>query len=62
MLVPPGDPRALSDALRRLEESGARAGVEARAVERARAYGVAAMAGAYASLYERALSGSSNSR
>jgi len=62
VLVPPGEPRALSDALSRLQESGARAGIEARAVERARAYGVAAMAGAYASLYKRALSGSSSSR
>jgi glycosyltransferase involved in cell wall biosynthesis len=62
VLVPPGKPRALSDALRRLQDSGARAEIEARAVERARAYGVAAMAGAYASLYERALSGSRSSR
>jgi glycosyltransferase involved in cell wall biosynthesis len=62
VLVPPGEPLALSDALRRLQDSGTRAGIEARAVERARAYGVAAMAGAYASLYKRALSGSSSSR
>jgi glycosyltransferase involved in cell wall biosynthesis len=62
VLVPPGDPAALSDALRRLRESGVRAAIEGRALTRARAYGVAAMAGAYASLYGRALSGSSSSR
>ena len=62
VLVPPGDRPALSDALGRLRKRGERAEIEARALERARAYGVAAMAGAYASLYERALSGSSSSR
>jgi len=62
VLVPAGDAHALSGALRRLREREARAPIEARALHRARDYGVAAMAGAYASLYGRALSGSSNSR
>jgi glycosyltransferase involved in cell wall biosynthesis len=62
VLVPPGDPRALSDALWRMRERAMRAAIETRALHRARDYGVAAMAGAYASLYGRALSGSSSSR
>jgi glycosyltransferase involved in cell wall biosynthesis len=62
VLVPPEDAHALSDALRRLRDAGIRAAIEARALERARDYDVAAMAGAYASLYGRALSGSSSSR
>jgi glycosyltransferase involved in cell wall biosynthesis len=62
VLVPAGDARALSHALRDLRKSEIRAAVEIRALKRARAYGVAAMAGAYASLYGRALSGSSSSR
>jgi glycosyltransferase involved in cell wall biosynthesis len=62
VLVPPGDPRALSAALSRLRDAGARAAIEARASSRAGNYGVAAMAVAYASLYGRALSGSSSSR
>jgi glycosyltransferase involved in cell wall biosynthesis len=62
VLVPPGDPVALSDALRRLDDPAVRCGIALRALKRARSYGVAAMAGAYASLYGRALSGSSSSR
>lgn len=62
VLVPPGDARALSEALRALESAEARAGFRSKALERARAYEVAAMAGAYASLYRRALSRSSSSR
>jgi glycosyltransferase involved in cell wall biosynthesis len=62
ILVPAGDAGALSAALRRLREPEVRAALEARALSRAQDYGVAAMAGAYASLYGRALSGSSSSR
>jgi glycosyltransferase involved in cell wall biosynthesis len=53
VLVPPGDARALSEALDRVKNGG---DFGSRAVERARRYDVAAMAGAYASLYARALS------
>jgi glycosyltransferase involved in cell wall biosynthesis len=62
LLVPPGDPRALSDALRTLRGAEARASFRSKALERAGAYEVAAMARAYASLYGRALSRSSSSR
>lgn len=62
LLVPPGDSAALSEALARVETGEVRARMEARALERARSYGAAAMAGAYASLYGRALAGSSSSR
>lgn len=62
VLVPPGDARALAEALRSLESEEARAGFRSKALERVRAYEVAAMAGAYASLYGRALSLSSSSR
>ncbi|HET7788567.1 MAG TPA: glycosyltransferase family 4 protein [Myxococcales bacterium] len=62
VLVPPGDPAALSEALAGVRDGEVRARAEARAVERARGYGAAAMAGAYASLYGRALAGSSSSR
>jgi glycosyltransferase involved in cell wall biosynthesis len=62
VLVPPGDVAALSEALAMLHDGEVRARAEARAVERARSYGAAAMAGAYASLYGRALAGSSSSR
>ncbi len=62
VLVPPGDSAALAEALRRLRAGAGRAAIEARALERARDYGVAAMAEAYASLYRRALSGASSSR
>jgi len=62
VLVQPGDAQALADALRHLRAGSARAAIERRALDRARAYGAAAMAGAYASLYLRALSGSSSSR
>ena len=62
VLVPPGDPVALSEALRTVENGEVRAQMEARALERSRSYGAAAMAGAYASLYGRALAGSSSSR
>ncbi|MGZ6126146.1 MAG: glycosyltransferase, partial [Myxococcales bacterium] len=62
VLVPPGDPRALAAALRLLEGAAARAGFRDKALERIRLYEVAAMAGAYASLYGRALSRSSSSR
>jgi glycosyltransferase involved in cell wall biosynthesis len=55
-LVPPGDAAALSEALATLENGEVRARIEVRAVQRARRYGVAAMASAYASLYGRALS------
>ena len=56
VLVPTGSARALSEALDRVENGEDRAAIEARAIVRARLYGVAAMAGAYASLYGRALS------
>ena len=56
VLVPPRDPAALSEALRRLENGEVRARIGTRAVARARDYDVAAMAAAYASLYGRALS------
>lgn len=62
VLVPPGDAGALAEALRRLRREEERSGFRDAALERARAYEVAAMAGAYASLYRRALSGSSSSR
>jgi len=62
IVVPPGDAQALSDALARLRDPAVRAPLAARALLRARAYEVAAMAGAYASLYGRALSPSSSSR
>ncbi len=62
VLVPPGDVRALSEALRRLQPEEGRTQFRSTALTRARAYEVAAMAGAYASLYRRALSGSSSSR
>jgi glycosyltransferase involved in cell wall biosynthesis len=56
VLVPPEDARALSEALDRVKDGEDRAAIERRAVARARLYGVAAMTGAYASLYGRALS------
>ena len=62
VLVPPGDARVLSDALRGARDQAYRARIEEKALERARRYGIAAMAGAYASLYGRALSGSTSSR
>jgi glycosyltransferase involved in cell wall biosynthesis len=62
VLVPPGDSAALSEGLATVENGEVRARMEARALERARGYGAAAMAGAYASLYGRALSGSRSSR
>ena len=62
VLVPAGDAAALSDALAALRLAAAREKVEQSALERARGYGVAAMAGAYASLYGRALAGSRSSR
>jgi glycosyltransferase involved in cell wall biosynthesis len=62
MVVPPGDVRALAQALRALELEEERTRIGKAALLRARAYDVAAMAGAYASLYRRALSESSSSR
>ena len=62
VLVPPGDVPALSDALRTVRGPACRARIERKALARAQSYGVAAMAGAYASLYGRALSGSNSSR
>jgi glycosyltransferase involved in cell wall biosynthesis len=62
LLVPPGDSAALSEALATVQNGEVRARAEAKALERARSYGAAAMAGAYASLYGRALAGSSSSR
>jgi glycosyltransferase involved in cell wall biosynthesis len=56
VLVPPGDAAALAAALAQLRGAEARAGIAERAVQRSRSYDVAAMAGAYASLYARALS------
>jgi glycosyltransferase involved in cell wall biosynthesis len=56
VLVPAGDARALSEALRMLENGEVRAQIEERGRARATRYDVAAMAGAYASLYGRALS------
>ncbi len=61
VLVPPGDAGALSEALDTLHDGEVRARVEARALSRSRDYGIAAMAGAYVSLYGRALSGRSSS-
>ena len=61
VLVPPGDPAALSEALRMLQNGEVRARIEARARERAALYDVAAMAEAYASLYSRALSSPTSS-
>ncbi len=55
VLVPPGDSAALSEALATLKNGEVRARIQARALERARRYDVAAMAEAYASLYGRAL-------
>jgi glycosyltransferase involved in cell wall biosynthesis len=55
-LVPPGDAAALAGALDALRSEDARRAMAARALERSRAYDVAAMAGGYASLYCRALS------
>jgi len=60
--VPPGDVGALTEALGALRGEEARTGVRTAALLRSRGYEVAAMAGAYASLYRRALSGSSSSR
>jgi glycosyltransferase involved in cell wall biosynthesis len=62
VLVPPGDVRALSEALDQLRDPEERARAEARALSRSRDYGIAAMAGAYASMYGRALSGRNSSR
>jgi glycosyltransferase involved in cell wall biosynthesis len=63
VLVPPGDAAALSKALREVRDPEVRARLEEKARERARGYGIAAMADSYASLYGRALSsGSSSSR
>lgn len=62
VLVAPGDAAALGQALRALEGPEARSAIRRQALERARAYEVAAMAGAYASLYGRALSRSRSSR
>jgi glycosyltransferase involved in cell wall biosynthesis len=62
VLVPPGDAALLSDALRGARDQAYRARIEEKALARARRYGIAAMAGAYASLYGRALFGSSSSR
>jgi glycosyltransferase involved in cell wall biosynthesis len=63
LLVPPGDPDALSGAIDRVKNGEVcAADVEGRAAERARSYGAAAMASSYASLYGRALSTPSTSR
>jgi glycosyltransferase involved in cell wall biosynthesis len=62
LLVPPRDVAALADALRQARDPALRSRVEEKARARAGGYGAAAMAGAYASLYGRALSGSSSSR
>jgi len=62
LLVPPGDVAALADALRQARDPALRGCIEEKARARAGGYGAAAMAGAYASLYRRALSGSSSSR
>jgi glycosyltransferase involved in cell wall biosynthesis len=62
VLVPAGDVGALRSALQTLREPAARAAIRETALGRARAYEVAAMAGAYVSLYGRALSGSRSSR
>ena len=62
VLVPVGNAKALSGALAMLKNGEVRARIERRALLRARDYGVAAMAGAYASLYGRALSPAKSSR
>src|SRR5438128_2063823 len=62
VLVPPGNAAALSEALQSARDEAYRAEIEEKARARARRCGVAAMAGAYASLYGRALSGSISSR
>jgi glycosyltransferase involved in cell wall biosynthesis len=62
VLVPAGDVSALAAALRGLGSAEARAPFLREGLVRARRYEVAAMAGAYASLYGRALSRSSSSR
>ena len=62
VLVPRADVAALSAALHRLRDPRERASIERAAILRADGYGAAAMAGAYVSLYGRALSGSSSSR
>jgi glycosyltransferase involved in cell wall biosynthesis len=60
VLVPPGDARALSEALAAVRDAAVRAGIENEAVKRASRYGAAAMASSYGALYERALSLSSS--
>ena len=55
LLVPPGDARALSEALAKVQTAEVCAALREEALRRAADYGVAAMAGAYASLYVRAL-------
>jgi glycosyltransferase involved in cell wall biosynthesis len=61
VLVPPGDPGALSETLLALQDGALRAPIEKSAVERAGRYGAAAMASSYGALYERALSVSKSS-
>ena len=62
VLVPPGDTAALAAALRSLGSASAREACRKEGLLRARRYEVAAMAGAYASLYGRALSRRRSSR
>lgn len=62
VLVPPGNAEVLSEALRSARDQAYRVRIEEKALARARRYGIADMAGAYASLYGRALCGSSSSR
>jgi glycosyltransferase involved in cell wall biosynthesis len=61
VLVPPGDAKALSEALASVQNGEVRAEIEKRAVVAARRYGAAAMAASYGALYERALSSGSKS-
>jgi len=56
VLVPPGEVGALAAALESLRSDDVRREIGRRALQRSRSYDVAAMAGAYASLYSRALS------
>jgi glycosyltransferase involved in cell wall biosynthesis len=61
VLVPAGDPGALSEALRSLRSPESRASIQTAAAARASRYGVAAMGSSYVGLYGRALASSNSS-